>query len=395
MFALTYYSRNLTFVKRFTVASLPCILGHRKPVTKHPLSRKMATEGRHRETTPVQETSHRMRAIDEVSSLNATTFNAEVLPRDRPLVIRGLVDHWPLVAAARRSDRDFCTYLKGFDRGFEVNTAHGPPSIGGRLFYNDDLSGLNCRIEQARLSSSLDYLLEHAGDDPSPLLAIQSVIINRYLPGLEVENRLPAGIVPGDVDGRIWLGSRATIAAHFDPSENIACCIAGARRFTLFPPEQVANLYPGPFEFTPAGAIISMVDFDRPDFERFPRYRDAEAAALAAELHPGDAIYIPYLWWHHVRSLDAVNGLVNYWWTSVPARGSDPRNVLLFAMLVMRALPTPYREGWRSMFEHFVFGAGEDVGAHLPENRRGILGELGPEDVNRLKTALSQALSRN
>ena len=37
--------------------------------------------------------------------------------------------------------------------------------------------------------------------------------------------------------------------------------------------------------------------------------------AFSAELQPGDAIFIPSLWWHQVESLSAVNGLVNYWWT--------------------------------------------------------------------------------
>jgi hypothetical protein len=221
------------------------------------------------------------------------------------------------------------------------------------------------------------------------------VIINRYLPGMEAENRLPQGFVPEDVDGRIWLGSRVAIAAHFDPSDNIACCVAGSRRFTLFPPEQVENLYVGPFEFTPAGATISMVDFDRPDYQRFPRFREAEAAACSAVLQAGDALYRPYLWWHHVRSLDAVNGLVNYWWTRVPDRASDPRNVLLHAMLALRTLPPNYRDAWRSMFEYYVFRADSSAGEYLPEERRGILGDLGPEAVKNLKAALSQVLGRN
>lgn len=336
-----------------------------------------------------------MHAIQEIEGLTVKRFQEEVLPGGRPAVFRGLVGDWPIVAAARRSSGAFCDYLRQFDRGYEVNTAYGPPSIAGRLFYNDDLSGLNCRIGQARLSGSLDYLLEHASDEPAPLLAIQSIIINRYLPGLEQENRLPAGYLPAGVDGRIWLGSRATIAAHFDPSENIACCVAGSRRFTLLPPEQVANLYVGPFELTPAGATISMVDFDRPDYQRYPRFRLAEAAAFEAVLGPGDAIYIPYMWWHHVRSLDEVNGLVNYWWSRGAAQVGDPRNVLLHAMMAIRSLPESYRSAWRSMFEHYVFSDTATAGEHLPEARRGILGEPGADDLQKIKQALSRALGRD
>ena len=103
------------------------------------------------------------------------------------------------------------------------------------------------------------------------------------------------------VQPRIWLGNTITVPAHFDDANNIACVIAGRRRFTLFPPDQIGNLYIGPVDFAPTGAPISLVDFSAPDFERFPRFHAAVAHAFVAELGPGDAIFIPPLWWHHVR----------------------------------------------------------------------------------------------
>lgn len=336
-----------------------------------------------------------MKPIREFENLTARQFHEEILPAGQPAVLRGLVSSWPIVSAGRQSASAFCDYLRRFDRGYEVDTAYGPPSTRGRMFYNEDLSGLNTRISPARLSASLDYLVEHASDDPAPLLAVQSLIIDRYLPGLQQENCLPADWVPDGTEPRLWLGGRATIAAHYDPSENIACCVAGRRRFTLFAPDQVQNLYVGPFELTPAGATISMVDFDRPDDERYPRFREAEASALTAELRPGDAIYVPYLWWHHVRSLDAVNGLVNYWWSRVPDRAGDPRNALLHAMVCLRDMPASYRAGWKALFDHYVFEDPAVAGSHLPENRRGILGKQSAEAVRRLKQALSKALGRN
>jgi Cupin-like domain len=333
--------------------------------------------------------------IQEIDSITAESFRNEIVPNARPVVLRGLVRDWPVVQAARASAAAFCDYLKRFDRGYQLDAALGPPSVSGRIFYNEDLSGLNCRMEQARLSSTLDYLLEHYDDDPAPTLAIQSVVISRYLPGLEQENRLSPGFLPEGIDGRLWLGSRATIAAHFDPSENLACCVAGCRRFTLFPPEQVANLYVGPFERTPAGAAISMVDFDRPDYEAYPRFADAEAAARVADLAPGDAVYVPYLWWHHVRSLDPVNGLINYWWGEAEEQRGDPRNALLHAMMSIKNLPPSHRNAWRAIFDHYVFEVDGETGAHLPAARRGILGRMEPEQVKRLRQALSRALSRN
>jgi hypothetical protein len=332
--------------------------------------------------------------IPEIDNVTPETFGQEILPQGRPVVMRGLVRDWPIVQAGRTSGIAFCQYLKRFDRDSEIHTTYGPPSTGGRIFYNEDLSGFNFRVAPARLSGSLDYLLEHANDDPAPLLAIQSAVINQHLPGMQLENRLSPGFMPEGIAPRLWLGNRVTVAAHYDPSENIACCVAGARRFTLFPPEQVANLYAGPFEPTPAGAIISMVDFDRPDYEKYPRFRLAEEAAMVADLKPGDAIYIPYLWWHHVRSLDKVNGLINYWWAQADELHGEPQNAMLHAMMSIKSLSARHRNAWKAMFEHYVFELNGSTGAHLPEARQGILADMKPDELKRMKIVLSKILGR-
>ena len=126
-----------------------------------------------------------------------------------------------------------------------------------------------------------------------------------------------AGLDPA-IQPRLWIGNRVTTPAHFDEFHNVACVVCGSRRFTLFPPAQVRNLYIGPLDFAPTGAAISMARLDRPDDPRFPLLRMALAEAQVAELQPGDAIYIPPLWWHHVASLGRLNALVNYWWKPVP-----------------------------------------------------------------------------
>src|SRR5688572_703996 len=139
-------------------------------------------------------------------------------------------------------------------------------------------------------------------------------------------------LVPGMVP-RIWIGNKIRVAPHYDLMENIGVCLAGRRRFTLFPPEQLPNLYPGPFELTPAGTPISLVDPQTPDLEKYPRYAEACANALQAELAPGDAIYLPCAWWHGVDALEPVSVLVSYWWNDVPKGSASGYGGLLPAML--------------------------------------------------------------
>jgi hypothetical protein len=154
---------------------------------------------------------------------------------------------------------------------------------------------------------------------------IGSTPVDKVLPGFRAENDIRLDGIDALVS--IWLGNRSRIAAHFDQPENMACCVAGRRRFILFPPEEIVNLYPGPIHFTPAGQIISMVDFEEPDFEKFPKFRKALENARVADLRPGDAVYVPSMWWHHVEGLEILNILINYWWNATPTWMDAPASV--------------------------------------------------------------------
>ena len=93
-----------------------------------------------------------------------------------------------------------------------------------------------------------------------------------------------------------------------------------------------------------------------------------------AVLEPGDAIYLPFHWWHGVESLEPVNAFVNYWWNPAPAHLGSPYDALLAALTSLRGLPDDQRAVWRSLFDHYVFGANGDPAAHLPPDVKGILG---------------------
>jgi hypothetical protein len=329
----------------------------------------------------------------DAGALTARQFHEEIVEAGQPVVLRGLVAQWPVVAAATSSPGQFADYLLGYDSGLDMRAMIAPPAARGRFFYNQDVTGFNFRTEPIKLAGALDLLLRGASGEVGPALAIQSVQVWQHLPGFDLAN--PLSLLPPSVEPRAWIGNRVTVAAHHDPSENIACVVAGRRRFTLFPPEQVANLYPGPFELTPAGPTISMVDFDELDRVRFPNFAKAERAALIADLKPGDAIFIPYLWWHHVRSTEALNMLVNYWWSPPTGATGFPLEALLHAMIAVRDLPPRHRRAWGAMFDHYVFNP-ETAGAHLPPQRRGIQASPpSPETLAQARELLARALGRS
>lgn len=330
--------------------------------------------------------------IPEWTNVTPERFRDEILPVSRPVVMRGLVGDWPAVKAGRTSATAICDYMRRFDHDRQIKTMSGPPRIKGRFFYNDDLSGFNFQQQPARISTVLDFLLEHASDECPPALAAQSITARDNLPGFSAENRL--ALVDETVDPRVWIGNAVTVATHYDPAENIACVVSGRRRFTLFAPDQISDLYVGPMELTPAGATISLVPLDEFNPEIYPRFAAAHATALTAELGPGDAIYIPYLWWHHVRSLEAVNMLVNYWWTPASETYGTPRDALMHAILAIKALPPAHRQAWEAIFSHYVFQKSGDPGEHLPRSRRGVLGRISPDLARGVRAMLARTFAR-
>jgi hypothetical protein len=327
--------------------------------------------------------------IAEWRDVDDATFRREIATRYQPAVLRGFVKDWPAVRAALKAPGGVCDYLAAFDNGSPVDVIRTPPSAKGRIFYNENLNGFNFTRDQQPVSAVLGRLAKYAALQNPPAVAVQSALIADCLPGFAQENRLTA--LPESILPRIWLGNTVITPAHFDESNNVACVVAGRRRFTLFPPEQIANLYIGPLGYAPTGTPISLVSFRNPDFKRFPKFKEALAAAQVAELEPGDAIYMPTLWWHHVESLEKYNVLVNYWWkgpVDAATQADSAFDCLVHSMLSLRHLAPEHRKAWGLIFEHYIFGAGDDVAAHIPEHKRGVLGEISPELAKQIKAFL-------
>ena len=325
--------------------------------------------------------------IREVAEVDFALFHQEIRPASEPVVMRGLVRDWPAVAAAQESDAAIVDYLIGCGPTKPVGAIAARPEEKGRFFYNEDLTGFNFVSGRGQLEMFLRDLLAVGNEANPPAMAMQSEVIPDVLPAFGEANRL--ALLP-EVAPRIWIGNRIRVSPHCDLMENVACVVAGRRRFTLFPPEQVTNLYPGPFELTPAGTPVSMVDPLAPDLDRYPRFAAAWATAQQAELAPGEALYIPYMWWHGVESLEPVSILVNYWWNEGPANLSTPYDAMLHNILAFRHMPPDQRAVWKTMLDYYIFQSEGDPAAHLPEHAKGMMGPLTGELAGRLRATLKK-----
>ncbi|MCA0902050.1 cupin-like domain-containing protein [Microbulbifer agarilyticus] len=341
--------------------------------------------------------------VDEIAIGPEMRIPAGLLECNTPVVLRGLVKHWPLVDAADQSAEAAVDYLSGFYNGKPCLVNFGC-NTSGRYFYDDDVRQLNYDTLRAPIDEVLQKILQivngsGASEGGYASYYISSASVDGFFPGLRAGNdlqipRAEASYPLAPPQVKIWIGNRSVASCHYDALDNVACCAAGRRRFTLFPPDQFKNLYFGPLDLTPGGQAISMVDFAEPDFARFPRFREAIANGLVAELEPGDGLYIPSMWMHHVEGLSPFNILVNYWWDDAPQYTGSGMNALYHGILSLRDKPEHEKEGWRQLFEYYVFGDAERAGAHLPEHARGVLDKLDNASARQLRAMLINRLNR-
>jgi hypothetical protein len=327
--------------------------------------------------------------IPEFHGIDRARFEAEIVPAGRPAVLRGLVAAWPAVHADA-----IAPYLVARANETPVEAWFGAPEIGGRFGYSADYKGFNHDRRRATIGQLADLIERQRGGDAPFSMYAGGVPLARHLPALLAEVPMPLLDAGREMLVSLWFGNRTRTAAHWDLPQNLACVIAGRRRFTLFPTDQVANLYVGPVDFTLAGQPISLVDIDAPDLDRFPRFAEAMRHAETAVLEPGDALYLPSLWWHAVESLDEVGAMVNFWWRDGPDHLITPLFTLLHAALTMQELPPRERAAWRAMFDHYIFRDHGDPMAHLPDDARGVFGESTPESIAALRAMLARPLTR-
>lgn len=320
-------------------------------------------------------------------------FRTEIMPRQRPAILRGVLDHWEITQAARTSDRALRDYLVGHANGSPIEANCGPPEIRGFFNYRPDFTGVNYERKAFDLGAFFDLLLTHKDDPAPPALQGGSLNIVKHLP--QLVSALPLPFIAPEFDRLIsvWIGNRARTAAHWDLPENLICPVAGRRRCTLMPLRQAKNLYIGPLDVTLAGRPTSIVDFHEPDFARFPRFAEAMGDAEIADIGPGDALYLPSVWIHHVETLDSIGVMVNFWWREAPDFMLSPYMTMLHSLLTLRDLPEHERMAWRELFDLYVFGTEGPAMDHIPPAARGLWGELNDEKVRRLKAYLTRTLS--
>ncbi len=323
------------------------------------------------------------------ADLEPARFREQVIPACRPVIIRGLVADWPIVKAASGSRGALKDYFSALDAGKGVEVFIGDAAIGGKYYYNPGLQGFNFERRTMKFMEAVDRIIEAPDHPGAQSVYVGSVPTGDCLPGFAAGNPMPLV----DAGARMWLGTAANISSHYDTFDNLACVIAGRRRFTLYPPELIGKLYVGPIDNTMAGPPVSLAASAPPGSDaQFPLFAQIRDQALQAELGPGDALYLPKLWWHQVESTAPFNGLVNYWWDASNTGPDLPYAALLLSMITIAGRPPAERQAWQAFFDHYVFRSNGHPLAHLPAEQHGLLGPLEPDNYSKIRARILHML---
>lgn len=316
---------------------------------------------------------------------------------NQPVILKGLVNQWPLVKLGKESRNKIMDSLELHYSKKPMLVYKGSAEIKARFGYNENCTGFNFSSEKSTIPEVFDHIRRQLSQQKHDYLYINSLRFDEGFPTLFENHQLNFSHEVFNNNqplAKIWLGTESIAAAHYDQPKNIACCVTGKRRFTLFPPEQIHNLYAGPLSPTPGGQVVTLADIKNPDYERFPRLKEALQSATIADLSPGDALYYPSMWWHQVEAFDRFNAMVNYWWTDTKPYLGNPMDALMHAMKSIRDRPTEEKKAWKALFDYYIFGDNENVCKHLPKECQGLLATLDENQARRLGAILRNNLNR-
>lgn len=244
--------------------------------------------------SPLQPTGFKYAEDIEVrDSISPEEFRSQFLRKNRPLKLTGVVPHWP---AAKKWTFDFFCQL---GKDHEVLLEEGNVMQKQTSFRRETFADYVKKIQKDTSSEERGYLSVFRIFNAFPELRsdVDFSLLDQF--------KLKAS-----TSG--WVGPKGTVTGyHVDWGDNILAQIQGRKELHLAPPAATPNMYPG--KKFDQGTTISDVNMDEFDASRFPRFLEVEHHRVV--LNPGEMVFIPRGWWHHVRSLDPSISVSNITWS--------------------------------------------------------------------------------
>ncbi len=248
-----------------------------------------------------------LRRPQHFDHIDRPTFDGVVRAARVPAIITGGMDQW--AAVERWTTPDRLAELLGED-----TTVFCRKIVADATTYAEDFIPYRAGDflhEVYSIGESDHYLTQALVFEPIGLLrkAIRSSFPG-LLQVLEQDCALPPFIERRELaEGIMWMGSGEQVTPlHYDPAENLNCTIMGRKRWILFPPSEARNLMVG--GNTGKDGMLSSLD----DLTAGGVWRGGPVEeAYDIETAPGQILYMPAGWSHHVLSCREPSAAINFW----------------------------------------------------------------------------------
>lgn len=261
-----------------------------------------------------------LQPIEKLESIGTAEFQQKFYKVGKPVVLTSLAKEWP---AYKKWNWDYFKEIVGDKK------------VG---IYNNIKSDAYTPINTADDYTTFGEYIDMIRSGPAAWRIFLFNIFN-HAPQLTDDFTWPDHLMKGFIKRfpMLFVGGASSIThMHFDidMSHILHTQFGGRKRVLLFPFQEQHKLYRKPYE------VLSMADFSQyhtgngnPDYEKFPAIRHAKGFEVI--LNPGDTLFMPAGYWHHMEYLDSgfamslravqrnIPGIVQGAWNLVGMRNID------------------------------------------------------------------------
>ncbi|KAJ0171473.1 hypothetical protein K1T71_013023 [Dendrolimus kikuchii] len=264
--------------------------------------------------------------IAEMIVLESLEFHREYVSKNIPVIIKGGCSNWPAVKKWNAK------YFRETIPNKKVTVALTPNGLAdGISKHIDNVEYFITPHEVEMTMAEFLDCLDNKRDDFIPYIQKQNSNLTQDFKELlcDVDSEIPLASEafnksPEAVN--FWMGDeRAVTSMHKDPYENMYCVIDGYKDFILIPPTDLPyflydnnkwNIIPSlhkDLDDKECDLRLPWISVDplNPDYTKYPEF--GKAHVFKVRVKKGDCLYLPSLWFHHVRQSHGCIA-VNYWY---------------------------------------------------------------------------------
>jgi len=225
--------------------------------------------------------------IERRTRLSREEFLSDYYAKNTPVIITEMMDNWPAM-------------LKWSPEYLHRN--YGNVQVEIQADRNSDPNyEINCNNlkQTVTMGEYVDRVTRGGPSNDYYMVANNRNLEREELKGLMADIEMfPEFLDGSNTSSRVffWFGPAGTITPlHHDPVNLMMAHVYGRKRWKIISPQQTPMLY----NYV---GVFSKVDLENPDYNKYPLFRNVKIIDVVLE--PGEVIFIPVGWWHHVQALD-------------------------------------------------------------------------------------------